>query len=104
MKKIIIILACIALGIQGYSQEYKRNGKEFSVIAKEKTATSDNPTGYTWKDTKGNVYDIFISSRGSCFVYKTSKKTGNIYKQYLPKEVSAEIAKELGISKEVDYE
>ena len=52
-------------------------------------------TPYTWKDSKGNEYPIYISASGSCYVIKTSKKTGKEYKNYLSKEVSAEICKEL---------
>ena len=103
MKKIIVLLICLALGIQGYSQEYKRNGKEFSTVKQEKTKSSETKTGYTWKDSDGNVYDIYISSRGSCYIYRTSRKTGKLYKYYLPKEVSAEIAEELEMSNQIDY-
>jgi len=103
MKKIIVLLVCLALGIQGYSQEYKLNGKEFSTVKQEKTKSSETKTGYTWKDSKGNVYDIYISSRGACYIYRTSQKTGKPYKYYLPKEVSAEIAEELGMSNQIDY-
>ena len=104
MKKIIIILACIALGIQGYAQEYKRNDKEFSTVKQEKSKPADILTGYTWKDSKGNVYDIYISKKGSCYIIKTSKKTGKQYRQYLPKEVSNTIAEKIGMSNQIDYE
>lgn len=104
MKKTIILLGCLFLGVCGFAQEYTRNGKEFSTVKQEKTKSSDTPTGYTWKDSKGNVYDIYISKRGACYIIKTSKKTGKTYRQYLPKEVSNQIAEELGMSKEIDYE
>ena len=92
MKKIIVLLVCLALGIQGYSQEYKRNGKEFSTVKQEKTKSSETKTGYTWKDSDGNVYDIYISSRGSCYIYRTSRKTGKLYKYYLPIDNTVEEA------------
>ena len=104
MKKIILfaglMLACCVMS----AQEYKRNGKEFSIVKQEKSNSADILTGYTWKDSKGDVYDIYISKKGSCYIIKTSKKTGKQYRQYLPKEVSNTIAEELGMSNQIDYE
>lgn len=104
MKKLILfaslMLACYVVS----AQEYKRNGKEFSIVKQEKSNSADILTGYTWKDSKGDVYDIYISKKGSCYIIKTSKKTGKQYRQYLPKEVSNTIAEELGMSNQIDYE
>lgn len=104
MKKTIILLGCLFFGICGFAQQVVRNGKEFSTVKQEKTKSSDIPTGYTWKDSKGNTYDIYISKRGACYIIKTSKKTGKNYRQYLPKEISNQIAEDLGMSNEIDYE
>ena len=97
MKKILCVaLACLfVFGASG--QNYQRNGKEFSFVKKERTSSGSpgKKTGYTWKDSKGNVYDIYISDRGSCYIMRKSSKTGKVYKSYLPKEVSAEISAEL---------
>lgn len=74
--------------------EVEHNGNTF--IASSKSSKSNaQQTQYTWKDSKGNEYPIYISASGSCYVIKTSKKTGKEYKSYLPKEVSAAICKEL---------
>lgn len=78
-----------------YSQDYTRNGKEFTVKKKVRAVGENAKTGYTWKDSKGKTYDIYMSSKGSCYIIRTSSKTGKEYKSYLPKEVSAEIVKEL---------
>jgi hypothetical protein len=51
-------------------------------------------TGFTWKDSKGDEYPVYMSSKGSCFVIKTSK-SGENYKAYLGKEVSEQICREL---------
>lgn len=50
-------------------------------------------TNYVYQDSKGNCDTIYISSTGKAFVYKVSKKTGNIWKKYLP-EVTAQLQKE----------
>ena len=80
-----------------YSQNYTRQGTTFMQNSKAKKSSEAKRTKYTWKDSKGNEYPIYISASGSCFVYRTSSKTGNEYKQYLGKEISAEISKEMGI-------
>ena len=105
MRKLIILLTLIMSVITSSNlfaqnatilstgEEYSRNGNTFSSITKSKQSSELTP--YTWKDSKGNEYSIYISASGSCYVIKTSKKTGKEYKSYLPKEVSAAIFKEL---------
>lgn len=107
MKKLIIFLTFIVsviassnlfaqnATISSTGEEYSRNGNTFSSNTKSKQSPEITP--YTWKDSKGNEYPIYISASGSCYVVKTSKKTGKEYKSYLPKEISAEICKELGV-------
>lgn len=46
-------------------------------------------TVYTYTDSKGQVDTIYLSSTGSAFVWKTSKKTGKKYRKYLPKVTEA---------------
>lgn len=99
MKKLFIMAAMLlALSVNNsstYAQNVKREGTTFVVSSSRKSA-EPTKTKYTWK--VGDVeYPIYISASGSCYIIKTSKKTGKEYKQYLPKEVCAEICKELGI-------
>ena len=77
------------------AQTYKQEGNTFSSVKTTKTVTPDK-TPYTWKDSKGKEYPIYISQSGSCYVIKTSAKTGNTYKQYLGPEISIKICKNLG--------
>lgn len=105
MRKLIILLTLIVSVIASNNLlaqtatisstgEVERNGNTF--IASTRTSKSNaQQTQYTWKDSKDNEYPIYISASGSCYVIKTSKKTGKEYKSYLPKEVSTEICKEL---------
>ena len=51
-------------------------------------------TGFTWKDSKGDEYPVYIAHTGSCFVIRTSK-SGEDYRAYLGEEVSEQIRKEL---------
>ena len=109
MKKIIttIILISLMLTSVVYAQDtsisltgrvYKRNVNEFSSATRENNSNLVNTeiTNYTWKDSKTNVYPIYITSNGSCFIYRTSNKTGKKYKQYMKVEISQQICNELG--------
>ena len=92
MKKIIlcILLALFCITI---SAEVKREGNTFKV--EQTTKESDTKTQYTWVDKEGNVYPVFITKRGACYIFRTSKKTGKEYKQYLPKNIQEIIKQEL---------
>lgn len=73
-----------------------RDGDNFKV-EKTTSVNQDTKTKYTWEDKEGNKYPIYITKKGACYVLRTSKKTGKEYKQYLPKEIRLQIAKELGV-------
>jgi hypothetical protein len=100
MKKFFIAaVMLLALGVNNssiYAQSVVKEGKTFTVVSSSKKSESVK-TEYIWKDSKGVEYPIYISKSGACFVLRISKKTGKEYRQYLPKEVSAQIASELGI-------
>ena len=109
MKKLITIIILISLMLTSvvYAQDtsipltgrvYKRNVNEFSSASRANNSNSVNTeiTNYTWKDSKDNVYPIYITSNGSCFIYRISNKTGKEYKQYMKVEISQQICTELG--------
>lgn len=78
------------------AQTVSRQGNTFTSSSKASSQAKPERTKYTWKDSKGTEYPIYISKSGSCFVYRTSSKTAKEYKQYLGKEISAQICKEMG--------
>ena len=55
-------------------------------------------TKFTWKDSKGNEFPVYMNSGGSCFIIRTSK-SGKDYRAYLGKEVSEQISRELEVTK-----
>lgn len=100
MKKLFIAIALLASVICVNAQSpIKRNGNTFS---KEQVSKSEPiQTGYFW-EIKGVKYPIWINpNSGACFIKRVSQKTGKEYKQYMPKEVSAQIAQEMGIEYKV---
>lgn len=98
MKKIIIALAMLlSMGVCN-AQDIIRSGNTFSSASAPKTKSPETKTKFTWKDSKGVEYPIYVSKTGSCYIKKVSKKTGKEYKQYLKPEVSMQVCKELGIN------
>lgn len=98
MKKLLFILCLILLGgITVKAQEVVRNGNTFEQVSKKKSAEPIK-TKYTFKTLDGNVYPVYISAKGKCFIKRISKK-GKEYPYYnLPKELKDLISKEYGIS------
>lgn len=80
------------------AQSYTRSGNTFiSSTGELKAKQEPTKTKFTWKDNKGKEYPIYISKSGSCYVIRTSSKTGKEYKSYLGTEISQQICKELGV-------
>lgn len=97
MTLIVLIASFSVLPCEAQAQT-RREGNTFIQQSSRNSATNVIKTKYTWKDTKGNSYQIYITSNGRCFVNKISSKTGKEYKYYLDEETSKTIAKEMGIT------
>lgn len=95
MKKLLIMLVLLCVGLTSNAQNYTREGNTF--VSTKTVKAEPVKTKFTWKDSKGNEYPVYISSTGSCFIIRISKKTGKEYRSYLGPEVSAQICKELSI-------
>lgn len=99
MKKILLFLMMLlTLSATTSAQGYTRSGNTFiSSTGELKAKQEPTKTKFTWKDSKGKEYPIYISKNGSCFVIKVSAKTGKEYRNYLGTEISSQICKELNI-------
>lgn len=90
--------------IMSYAQDYTREGNTFKQEQKRKEVKEDVQTPFfytmTTKEMGEQTYPIFITPRNACYIWRLSKKTCKEYKYYLPKELSKEIAKELGRDKD----
>lgn len=116
MKHFIMWVMCITLaclmGCQAAKAQDntpKREGKTFiATSTRGASSSSDILTEYTWKDTKGNEYPLWLhkyakgEKAGSYTVYvvRKSAKTGNDYKYCLKdgEAIAKEIMKEMGIN------
>ena len=76
------------------AQTVVRKGKTFYQQSNSNKIEKDSAvfSGYHYFDTKGIRYPIYMSSKGKCFIIRTSSKTGKQYKQYLP-EITKQLAK-----------
>ena len=99
--KIIVIAILAAIGLfcivnKSNAQSFEQQGNTF--ICKKKAIVKSEPekTEFKWQDSKGNTYPVYISSTGSCFVIKTSAKTGKEYRNYLGPELSKIVCDKLG--------
>ena len=95
MRKIFITLTIAFMAWNANAQTpVVRDGKNFTQVS---STQEDQKSGFTFTDTTGQVYDIYIGKTGSCYIIKTSKKTGKPYRKYLGEEISSQVCKELGI-------
>ena len=85
------------IGLAATAQHKTRTGTTFTSAKSVKAKAEPIKTKFTWKDSKGTEYPVYISAKGSCFVIKTSSNTGKEYKNYLGPEISQQICKELNI-------
>ncbi len=92
-----LLLLTLCIGLVANAQTYIRSGNTFISSKGERIKAEPTKTKFTWKDSKGREYPVYISSSGSCFVIRVSSKTGKEYKSYLGPEISEQICKELGI-------
>jgi hypothetical protein len=51
-------------------------------------AVRDSVTTFTYTDSKGNTEPVFQGAKGSFYVARTAKKSGNYYRKYLKTEES----------------
>lgn len=81
---IICISMMLAFGLVSNAQSVTRKGNTFTQVTNKKLAVKETKTQYTYTDSKGVVYPVWLSSTGKAFIKKVSKKTGKEYKQYIP--------------------
>ena len=96
MKK-LIILAALFLTLNINAQEIKREGNTFSKANTTQVVTAKK-TQFTWRDSKGIEYPIYVGTTGSAYIIKVSKKTGKEYRHYLGADVSTQVCNALGIA------
>lgn len=92
----VAVLLTLFVHCTASAQSFQCKGTNYSSVSTPKQTTKAEKTPYTWTDSKGQKYDIYISKKGSCFIQKISSKTGKEYKQYLKPDVSQDICQKMG--------
>lgn len=83
MKRLIIILILLVAGMSVQAQQVRQQGNNFEQVSKGAGEGKETKTQYTYT-IKGQVYPVYLSSRGKAFIKRVSAKTGKEYKQYVP--------------------
>ena len=77
--------------------EVKREGKNFVQVSSRSAAAQPVATTYTWTDSKGKTYPIYLTKNGRAYVMRVSGKTGKEYRYYLSEEIARTICSEMGV-------
>lgn len=93
---ILFIICCGLVANTDDNKGYKCEGTTYSSTGRVNNSSTPTSTNFTWTDSKGNKYPIYISNSGSCYIIRISSKTSKEYKQYLKPEISQDICKKLG--------
>ena len=88
---IVLILGFVATTC-GMGQKVSKHGKTFIEEQHDSTRGVATKTDYTYIDSKGVRDTVYLSSKGTAFIWKISKKTGKRYRKYLP-EVTKQLKK-----------
>ena len=94
---ILCISMMLAFGLVSNAQSVTKQGNNFTQVTNKKSTGKETKTQYTFTDSKGVVYPVYLSSTGKAYIKKVSKKTGKEYKQYVPeigKQINPEAYKD----------
>ena len=86
MRKIIVAIMSLVAFVSSKAQCFEaptRTTQEEVV---------DTTTTYTYK-IKDDIYNVYRSRSGAFYIWKTSKKTGKLYKMYLPKIIQSKMGR-----------
>lgn len=91
MKKFFILITVLFCCSFLQAQTYTLNNNVYKSTTSSITKGDTLVTPYFYEDSKGIQHPIIVGSTGSCYIWKTSQKTGRKYRQYLGPEISQDI-------------
>ena len=102
MKRIVLTIALmLATATAAFCQQasFTTDGNTYrpSAPVTKNVPQMDSTVTLTpyYYEYKGVSYPIHIGRTGSCYIVRTSKRTGNQYRQYLGEEISRDICAKL---------
>lgn len=90
---VLLITSCNRNSRWGNGDVMSRNvQRDESGTGNEMNSKIDNcvKTEFSWQDSKGDTFPVYMNSIGSCFIIRTSK-SGEDYRAYLGEEVSEQV-------------
>ena len=94
MKKLISFVLMVLLSVASFAQKFNAETKTFSRESTVKTSAT--MTEYSWEESD-SIYPIYVTKNGRTYINKVSKKSGKVYKKYLPEDVSRQLCEVLNI-------
>lgn len=85
MKKFIFI-AMLALSMSAQAQVFHAPKSQREVF-------TDTTTTFKYVTSDNKEYKVFRSKGGAMYIWKLSKKSGKLYKMYLPKEIQIKMGR-----------
>ena len=87
MKKLTLTFAAIlSMTAVTLSQNVERTENGNFLATTQQTTVKDSLTTFTYTDGNGKTEPVYIGGKGSYYVARTSKKSGNYYRKYLKTE------------------
>lgn len=97
--KIILLSIMMFCGMNNSNAQNVVFNNGVFKAAKAKAVKDTLVTAFKWEDSKGKQFPIIINkANGKCYTWRKSSKTGKLYKSYLPKELSKQVANKLNIA------
>lgn len=91
---VMAIMMVITPSFAQDSAAYTRVNNTFIATSASRSSNAVK-TKYTFVTKDSISHPIYITPNNACYILCISKKTGKEYKRYLPKEITAQICKEL---------
>ena len=72
---LILMIICVSMiaNADDNNKSYKWEGNTISSTGRVNNSSTSITTGFTWVDSKGISYPVFMSNSGSCFIIKHRK-------------------------------
>lgn len=98
MKKLIVNIIIALMGMNNSNAQSVVFKNNVVKVVSNKTTKDTLVTAFKYEDSKGKQHPIIINkANGKCYTWRKSTKTDKLYKSYLPKEVSKQVAQKLDI-------
>ena len=79
-----LLFISLVLGLTSCSENSEPTNNLVAQVSNNPTQAKQNTDSLTTESYKG--YPVYVGKKGGKYILRTSKKTGKVYRQYLPKK------------------